>query len=73
MCRDRGRVGLLLDAHQLEIGAIGKTRQRHLRGMVRVRAAVFGRDARSLAKGLAHLVEMRAGESDVIDFQVGAE
>ena len=50
----RRRIGTRLQAHQFNIRSIGKTRQRHLGRMIRVRPAILGRNTHRRAEGLPH-------------------
>jgi hypothetical protein len=61
----------LLDAHQLDIGAVRKTGQRHLRYMLRVGTAVFRRYPGCGSEGLTHRIEVRAGNGHMIECEIG--
>ena len=70
MRRHRRRIRLRLDTHEFYIRAIRKAGERHLSGMIRMLAAIFGRETRRRRERLPHRLELRARHCHVVDLQL---
>jgi hypothetical protein len=64
----RGWIGIGLNRDLFEIGTIGKTGERHFRGVVRMRPAVLARQPCGLKRTL-HGPNIFAGDRGVVDFK----